>query len=265
MRSSWRSELIGFRLALVHEETPSPPIQNVAPNLDITVPSGSIVIPLGFGSMRSDQGDASIVENAPIVRYWLASPGGSVGPNLLLALWHDGTIIWVKTGDRNLQWRTIVQSEYYRSKISEKQVNDFLSAFDKLGILEYSGRAAPNSFSGGLYAHHFFLGTDDVQFRFQTNSLDSVGNLAQMRPEIRQMIAKRLELEKLLHGLIPARGGERIDRTLEVDRRDQCQAIFTPVPFRPAAGGNMRDTGAAPLEQPIFPPRNTVVPPVRPR
>ncbi|MCL2709777.1 MAG: formylglycine-generating enzyme family protein [Planctomycetaceae bacterium] len=248
-----RANIIGFRLALVCEDLPLF-VQNVEPILPQleNVAPGTIVLPFGAGIMRSEQEDAAIVEHAPIIRLWSDPSRVSREPLLFFALWRDGTIIWSQTNDgRNLRWAS--NPEHYRATISEKQVEDFLSAFDKVDFLEYSGKMAP-MFSGAT-GHYFFLETEDVQCRFTMPGVfwAEGGRGGPMSPEQRQMANKWQAVLELLLELIPEKGEPM---SLSVERKDdERRFIITPAPLRPAAGENERDNGA-PLVQPIFPPRN---------
>ena len=206
--------------------------------------------------MRSEQEGAAIVEHAPIIRLWLDPSGFNAlrEPLLFFALWRDGTIVWNQSADgRNLRWAS--SPEHFRSKISEKQVEDFLSAFDKVDFLEYSGKMAPMYVEAS--GHYFFLETEEVQCRFMMSGVfwaEGGRGSAPMSPETRQMADKWQAVLGLLLELIPEKG-EPI--SLSVERKDaERRFIITPVPLQPAAGENQRDNGAAPLEQPIFPPRN---------
>jgi len=258
--------------------TPPPPdAKDVAPNHTIVLPS----VP---SRIMGDE-NAAIVEHAPIVRLWLDILDVRPEPTLFFALWRDGTIIWLRSDDGRNLWRNGRNPEYFQSKISEKQVEDFLSAFDKVGLLEHSGTRLIHQALLGLRppTNYFFLETENVQCRVSLTVTsifwpDGDANPVLQRPEMRQKADRWRSVVGLLLELIPEKG-EQISLSIErknVDERQWVWAI-TPVPLRdmpifPSRPGNrlrveenVRDTGVVPLEQPIFPPRNTVVPPVRPR
>ena len=262
-----RGNIIGFRLALVCVDSPLA-VQNVAPiYATIIVPPenaapGTVILPFRIEASRAlKQENAAIVDvkRAPILLVW----GDPLGfgfrvsrsePLLQFALWRDGTIIWVKSGDRILS-DDFRADEHFQSKVSEKQIEDFLSAFDEVDFLEYSGKSAPLQQFG--YCHFFFLETEDVQCRFMMPGVFwAEGGMGggPMSPEQRQMANKWRAVLGLLLELIPEKG-EPI--SLSVERKDaERRFIITPEPLRPAAGEGVRNNEAAPLEQPIFPPRN---------
>ena len=233
---SRRADIIGFRLALVRAEslpveaTPSRkiiiPPENVAP-------IHTIIIPFGYDAMTKDkQKDAAIIGHAPMIRLWIGSSYKNPEPVLLFALWRNGTIIWAKSGDEKMSLDEKNQ-EHFQSKISEKQVEDFLSAFDKIDFLEFSGKMAPRARVDGPGLHFFLLETVDVQFSFCMDFLfwyDSP--LVPRREEGRRMADKWQATKGLLLELIPEKG-EQISLSIE-EEKDKRQWVITPVATRRA-------------------------------
>jgi len=170
-------------------------------------------------------------------------------PTLLFALWRDGTIIWCRTEDKNLDGRDIARVEHFQSKISEKHIEDFLQlAVDKVDF-EILGRrdiALPRMF--GAPSIHFFLKTENVQCH---HTMDHVWwmdvHVGQWSQEAHQVIDAWRTMLDLLLGLIPEEG-ERISILIEekpVERRWERRWMITPVPLREAdrvgVSPNVRD------------------------
>ena len=205
---------------------PPPDAENVAPNR-------TIIIPMGYDAMKAEKMNAAVMEHAPIIRSWSGISFNTTEPCLIFALWRDGTIIWSKSDDKNLSW-WYDESEHFQSKISVKQVEDFLSAFDKVGFLEFSGKAAPRLRVVGPGPGFFLLETENVQFSFTMDFIFwKEGNPGASRSmEHQQMSAKWRAVKGLLLELIPEKG-EQISLSIE-EEKDKRQWKITPVPLRPA-------------------------------
>ena len=244
---------------LLTEATEPPNAQNVAPNR-------TVIIPFGYDALTAKQGDTAIVGHAPILRAWVGTSRISPDPILLLALWRDGTIIWSKARDKNLD-TSRNETEHFQTTITEKQVEDFLSAFDKVGFLEFSGKTAPRQISAvGPGPRFFLLETENVQCCFTMdfvfwNGGDIVGNASRSQ-EHQRMSAKWKSVHELLLDLIPEKG-EQISLSIERDA-EKRQDVITPVPLRQAdrrrAEENARENGAL-----VLPPARNWGTPVRPR
>jgi len=211
------------------------------------VPNRTIIIPFRYDAMKAEQEDATMIEHAPIIRLWESgSRTNPADPFLYFALWHDGTVIWSKSDDQNLAWSRN-GTEHFQSKISEKQVEDFLLAFDKVGFLEFSGKIAPMKAQVGPGLNTFFLQTENVQFCFGMDSIRwaDIPAPPTRREEGHQMADKWRAVLGLLLELIPEKG-EQISLSIESDR-DKRQDVITPVPLRqkdrPQDNGNVKGNG----------------------
>jgi len=199
------------------------PEQEVAPNRTVILPWG---------------GREIVGVNAPVILLW-QEPGRGINsvPTLYLALWEDGTIIWNRGDDRNM----VFGGEHFQAKIPEKQVEDFLSAFDKTGFREFSGRSGPIPVSARFT--FFLLGTENTQFRFTMGSVRWHNQERPMSEVTREMAAKWRATLDLLLALIPEKG-EQISLSIERNL-DKRQWEVTPVPLREAdragAAPNVRD------------------------
>jgi len=138
------------------------------------------------------------------------------------------------------------KQEHFQSKISEKQIEDFLLAFDKVDFLEFSGKVAPRARVVGPGLHFFLLETVDVQFSFCMDFLfwyDSP--LVPRREEGRRMADKWQAVLGLLLELIPEKG-EQISLSMERDA-EKRQWTIAPIPLRQEdrlrANGNVQNNG----------------------
>ena len=207
-------------------------------NAKDVAPNHTVIIPFGIDAMKGEQEeDVAMVEQAPMLLLWEGTSQFRPTPILHFALWRDGTIIWSKSADTIFAWsarRDAVNSNrHFQSKISDKQVEDFLSAFDKIDFLEFSGKMAPMRMRIGPGPTFFFLETENVQFRLMMDSVFWAGDPS---PDRRgggpQMKDKWLAVLGLLLELIPEKG-EQISLSIK-EEKDKRQFVITPIPLRQA-------------------------------
>ena len=99
-------------------------------------------------------------------------------PVLYLALWQDGTIIWSKTEGQNIRsvhdylWGDMIDKiEYYQSKISDKEIEQFLSSVDKIDILKFSKIEFLRS-PGPSRNCCFYIEINDIKHKLSFSNID---------------------------------------------------------------------------------------------
>ena len=213
--------------------------KNVAPNNTIIIPFD------GYGALKGKQENAAIAEHAPMLSLWSDTRLGVPEPILYVALWRDGTIIWVASGDKKLDYWSRNGTGHFLSKISEKQVEDFLSAFEKVDFLEFSGKMTPLKAQG--IPHFFHLDAENEQFRLGMNNIlwADQHEGPPWSQEVRQIADKWRAVLELLLELIPEKG-EQISLSIKSDT-DKRQWEITPIPLRQEDrqqdNGNVRNNG----------------------
>ena len=82
-------------------------------------------------------------KTAPILLLYkdFINPAVKLHPQVYLALWQDGTIVWIKAKNKKVGMSDIRRDtpvEYFQSTLSDEEIKQFFSAVESLGIYELS-------------------------------------------------------------------------------------------------------------------------------
>jgi len=138
-------------------------------------------------------------------------------PQLYFALWRDGTIVWVKTKDRNLFIPYTSKVDYYQSTLSENDIEQFFLSVDKTGIRNFSGKYV--SPIGSTHCQLFFE-TKDESFNLAIYYIDWPNPPYDWPPkqiwdhEMAEIAEKWQSVHKLIHELIP-NNGEKVHLSIK--------------------------------------------------